>query len=457
MFARAKFDFLDQLFTFLEPDKIDQLAKETGFVKRKRKFDANDFLSLLFGIHGNLMDSSLQEMSTKCAVNQDIEISRAAIDKKFTKAAVLFLQRLVSELLETERMLPLSSHPLSEDWPFTTLRVLDGTHDAVPDLMLKKAQKTRQTSVKIQHEYDLLTGRVTFLRIDLKNVNDTISGAGRLPFLDTDELCLQDLGYFHFKAFEGIKEKGSYFLTRFRSDAHLAYLNPSPNYHPNGEIIESSRYLRIDLVALSRTMGPNEIMELEDVYFGRDAHFQARCILYHQDQEQKEKRLIKIERRASRSQIPMKPLVREMAGTTGYMTNLPESISPEQLVELYRLRWQIEWEFRTLKSFLGLDHFRLVKQERWLCHVYGTLLVFLLSQLMACQLRNVIWKEEKKEISEAIAIRCFACEFIPKMYEAFRQKKTPQAFIPLITRLLTRTARKPNSASGTAIKRLQFE
>ncbi|WP_026830651.1 MULTISPECIES: IS4 family transposase [Exiguobacterium] len=455
--VREKFDFLDQLFTFLEPTKINQLAKETGFIQRKRKLDANDFLSLLFGIHGNLVDHSLQELSTKCAVNQEIEISRAALDKKFTKAAVLFLQRLVSELLDTERILSLTRHPLSEDWPFTTLRVLDGTHDAVPDLMLKKVQKTRQTSVKIQHEYDLLTGRATFLRIDLQNVNDTISGAQRIPFLSANELCLQDLGYFHLKSFESIREKESYFLTRFRSDAYLAVVNPSPKYHPNGKKVESSRYLRVDLVALSRAMDPNEIIELEEVYFGRDSHFQARCILFHQDQDQKEKRLLKIERRASRSRTPMRPIVRDLAGTTGYMTNLPDSISPKQLVELYRLRWQIEWEFRTLKSFLGLDHFRLMKQERWLCHVYGTLLIFLLSQLMACQLRNAIWEEEKKEISEAIAIRCFACHFIPKMYEALRQKKTPQAFIPLITRLLTRTARKPNSAMGTAMKRLQFK
>ncbi|ANU09577.1 transposase [Planococcus antarcticus DSM 14505] len=139
------------------------------------------------------------------------------------------------------------------------------------------------------------------------------------------------------------------------------------------------------------------------------------------------------------------------------MTNLPEPVSGSQLVELYRLRWQIELNFKAMKSYLEIDHFRLVKQERWLCHFYATLLVFLLSQLFAYQIRNTIWEEEEKEISETIAIRSIACEFLAQMYEAIKQKKkTLLSFVPLITQLLIRSARKPNSAKGTALKRLQF-
>nr|WP_276323831.1 transposase [Planococcus halocryophilus] len=150
-------------------------------------------------------------------------------------------------------------------------------------------------------------------------------------------------------------------------------------------------------------------------------------------------------------------MVRDLAGITGYMTNLPEPVSGSHLVELYRMRWQIELNFKALKSYLEIDHFRLVKQERWLCHIYATLLVFLLSQLIAYQIRNAIWGVEEKEISETIAIRSIACEFLAQMYEAVKQKKkTLLAFIPLISHLFSRTARKPNSAKGTALKRLQF-
>ncbi|ANU11200.1 hypothetical protein BBH88_13285 [Planococcus antarcticus DSM 14505] len=457
MVAQVTPNYLNPLFAFLEPEKVDALAKETGFIQRKRKWTASDFLSLLFQVHGNLIDPSLQELSTKLLSKQEIAISRTAVDQKFTGKAVHFLQRLVEELFLIQQQLLLAKHAFATDCPFTSLRVLDATHIHVPNSLKARAKKTRQTSVKIQHEFDVLTGRLTFLRVDLENVNDTVMGAKRVPFLDEQELCLQDLGYFHFQVFERIHEKNNYFLTKFRNDAYLAYQNSFPDHHPDGSVVKSSEYQRIELVQLCEKMAPGETLELEQVYFGRDAHFPARCVLFSQSDKQKQKRLQKLQRRASKTGKKPKQLVHDLAGMTGYMTNLPEPVSGSQLVELYRLRWQIELNFKAMKSYLEIDHFRLVKQERWLCHFYATLLVFLLSQLIAYQIRNTIWEEEEKEISETIAIRSIACEFLAQMYEAIKQKKkTLLSFVPLITQLLIRTARKPNSAKGTALKRLQF-
>ncbi|MGB6407080.1 MAG: IS4 family transposase [Planococcus donghaensis] len=457
MTAPDTLNYLDPLFAFLAPEKVDALAKETGFIQRKRKLTASDFLSLLFQAHGNFIDPSLQELSTKLLADQEIDISRTAVDKKFTKQAVHFLQRLVEELFQIQQSLELVKHPVAVDWPFTSLRILDATHLEVPNSLKAHAKKTRQSSVKIQHEFDVLTGRLTFLRIDFGNVNDTIMGGKRVPFLDEQELCLQDLGYFHFHSFEQIDENRNYFLTKFRNDAYLAYQNPFPAYHPDGSVVKSSEYQRIELERLCENMAPGEILELEQVYFGRDAHFSARCVLFARSEEQRQHRLQKIQRRASKSGKKPKQLVRDLAGITGYMTNLPEPVSGSHLVELYRMRWQIELNFKALKSYLEIDHFRLVKQERWLCHIYATLLVFLLSQLIAYQIRNAIWRVEEKEISETIAIRSIACEFLAQMYEAVKQKKkTLLAFVPLISHLFSRTARKPNSAKGTAMKRLQF-
>lgn len=449
--------FLDQLFAFLEPEKVDALAKETGFVQRKRKVSATDFLSLVFQVHGNLIDPTLQELSTKLVAEHEIEVSRTAIDKKFTMKAVHFLERLVEELFLVQQQLSLSKHALAKDWPFQSLRVLDATFLNVPDHLKARAKKTRQATVKIQHEFDVLTGRLTFLRVHLGNRNDTVMGAKRVPFLDEKELCLQDLGYFHFKTFNAIQEKTSYFLTKFRNDAYLAYRNPFPSVQPNGSVVQSSQYHQIELVELCQHLKSGEILELEEVYFGRDAHFPARCVLFSQSDEQKATRRDKLRRRATKSGKKPKQVVYDLAGITGYMTNLPEPISGSQLIELYRLRWQIEWNFRAMKSFLEIAHFRLIKLERWLCHIYATLLVFLLSQLMAYQFRNQIWEEEAKEISEVVAIRSIACEFLPKLYQAFNEKrKALLTFAPLITQLLTRTARKPNSVRGTAVNRLRF-
>ncbi|WP_341201618.1 IS4 family transposase [Planomicrobium okeanokoites] len=449
--------FLDQLFTFLSAEKVDELAKETGFINRKRKITASDFLLLLFQVHGNLIDPSLQELSAKLVTEQEIDVSRAALDKKFTPNAVEFLRRLVDELFHSQPDLQLVRHVLGENWPFTSLRLLDATQAKVPEHLKLRAKKTHQSSVKIQYEFDYLTGQFTFFNVGPSKANDVASGERRIPFLHEKELCVQDLGYFSYKLLEKIQQQNCFFISRFRSDAYLAYENPSPRYHNDGRVVENSLYQKINVVELCRNVPIGEMVEVEGIHFGYWAHFPARCILSGLNTEQKQHRLAHIHRRATKSGKKPKQLVQDLAGLTGYMTNLPESISARQVVALYRLRWQIELSFKALKSFLDLDHFKLVKQERWLCHLFGTFLIFLISQLIAYHFRNTIWEQEEKEISEMVAVRSIACQVLPKLYATFRQKKkTLQVYAPMITRLLLKTARKPNSIKGTALKHLQF-
>jgi len=448
---------LQKLFEVICPERVDEIAKETGFIQRKRLVSASDFLSLLFHVHGNLADCSIQELCTTLQMKQAISISRAAMDKKFTPEATAFLQRLIQEFVWAQHQLSFSSLSLSEPWPFTSIRVLDSTTVSVPDRFQKRAQKTKQASAKIQFELDLLSGQSTFLHVAFHRMNDAKVGAMRIPFLTEHELCLQDLGYFNFEQLKKIEEKKGFFITKIRTDAYAAFENLFPSYHSNGEVIQSSLYHRIDFVALCKKLLPEELLELEGVYFGRDAHFPARCIIFSHDEQGKAQHIKKINRRAQKSGKVPKQVVRDLAGITIYMTNLPEWMSARHIMELYRLRWQIELHFKVWKSDLGINHFKVMKKDRWLCHLYGTILVYFISQLMAYQIRNFIWKEKGIEISEMVAIRSIATEILPKLYEeCIKKEKGLKDFIHLTTEFLLKTARKSKSTKGTAFQRLQF-
>ncbi|WOV86024.1 IS4 family transposase [Sporosarcina oncorhynchi] len=448
---------LEQLFESIQPTRVDEIAKETGFIKRKRLVTASDFLALLFQFHGNFAGCSIQELCSKLVIEQDILISRTALDKKFTPEAALFLRRLVQEILHHQFLEHVPTHSSADPFPFLSIRVLDATAIEVPDHLKKRAVKTEQESVKIQYEYDILSGKTTFLDIDFQRVNDTRKGAERLAYINDHDLCLQDLGYFSFEQFGQMQENGGFFITKLRNDAYLAFKNPFPAYHQNGKVVQSSLYQRIDLVKLCENLEPGEYLELEGVHFGRDSHFPARCIVFSHDETQRQHRLKKIHRRTTKSGKKPKKVVSDLAGITVYMTNLPESIPAKKLVELYRLRWHVELCFKTWKSYLGVDQFKVMKKERWLCHLYGTLLAIIISQLIAYQLRNVIWDEEQLEISEMIAVRTVAIEFLPKLYRIFIHKKRAlKDFLCLAIRLLIKTARKPKSSKGTALQRLQF-
>ncbi|WP_285396509.1 IS4 family transposase, partial [Lysinibacillus sp. fls2-241-R2A-57] len=241
---------LRKLFEFIRPERVDEIAKETGFIKRKRLVTASDFLSLLFHVHGNLADCTIQDLCTKLLTEQDILISRAAVDKKFTPEATAFLQGVIQEFLHEQQQLQLPTLSLSDPWPFTSFRVLDSTTVSVPERFKKRTQKTQQATAKIQFEYDVFSGQSTFLHVAFKNINDAKIGASRIPFIEERELCIQDLGYFNFENFKKIAGKEAFFITKARTDAYAAFKNPFPSYHPNGEVIQSSLYHRIDFVAL---------------------------------------------------------------------------------------------------------------------------------------------------------------------------------------------------------------
>ena len=61
-------------------------------------------------------------------------------------------------------------------------------------------------------------------------------------------------------------------------------------------------------------------------------------------------------------------------------TSLPQSISSNQVLELYRARWQVELAFKRLKSIMGLGHLPKEDEESAKAWLHGKLLVSCLAQ-----------------------------------------------------------------------------
>ena len=68
----------------------------------------------------------------------------------------------------------------------------------------------------------------------------------------------------------------------------------------------------------------------------------------------------------------------ELAGYFFVLTNLPPEISAESVLQLYRLRWQIEMKFKTLKSVLHLDEVPARTEQSLRVYVLAKLLVAIL-------------------------------------------------------------------------------
>lgn len=64
----------------------------------------------------------------------------------------------------------------------------------------------------------------------------------------------------------------------------------------------------------------------------------------------------RMRRRAQRSRLTVSSEALEFAGYFMVWTTLPQTVTTGQVLECYRLRWQIELVFKRMKSILGLGH-----------------------------------------------------------------------------------------------------
>jgi IS4 transposase len=69
-------------------------------------------------------------------------------------------------------------------------------------------------------------------------------------------------------------------------------------------------------------------------------------------QESRRKLLIS----SRKDQRNLDPRSLEVAGYVFVLTNLEQSLTPGQILDLYALRWQVEIRFKSLKSVIALDH-----------------------------------------------------------------------------------------------------
>ena len=92
--------------------------------------------------------------------------------------------------------------------------------------------------------------------------------------------------------------------------------------------------------------------------------------------EQARKKALRERTKKGHATVDMRTL--EAAGYLFVLTNLPDAISAESVLQLYGLRWQIETKFKTLKSVLHLGNVPARTDEALRVYTGAKLLVALL-------------------------------------------------------------------------------
>ena len=92
----------------------------------------------------------------------------------------------------------------------------------------------------------------------------------------------------------------------------------------------------------------------------------------------------RVRRESQRGGAQVQPQTLEAAGYVFVFTTLDASHSATQVLELYRMRWQIELVFKRLKSLLGLGHLKKHDEQAARAWLQGKLMVAcLIEKLLA--------------------------------------------------------------------------
>lgn len=115
----------------------------------------------------------------------------------------------------------------------------------------------------------------------------------------------------------------------------------------------------------------------------------GRLIALRQSQEATRRARQKLKRRAQRSRLNLTTESLEYAEYFMLWTSLPESVPRSQILELYRLRWQIELVFKRMKSILGLGHLPKKDPHSAQAWLAGKLFVGLLVERMIAAAKSI--------------------------------------------------------------------
>ena len=396
-------EFAKNLYSVLNPDIIDSIGKKHSFSQRKSKLQTPDFIYLCSLLSSETAHVSLTELCSVLNAHTGISISCEGLNQRFNSNAVNVLREIMNKILNIQ----INNQFLSETEKdfFPRIRILDATSfqldNSFADIYKGSGGSSNTSGIKIQLEYDLITGQFLNVYSGSGSENDKTYGTFCISDVKEKDLCIRDLGYFDMKDFRQIHNKKAFYVSRIKLNSSVYIKSPFPNEFFNGKKKKYSEYKKIDLESIMNELEPGETVEIESVYCGRTEKLPTRLICYKLTQTQLKNRRKKQALLENKKGIKLSQKSRRLSGLNIYITNIPpEIVSFKQVHNLYSLRWQVEILFKTWKSIFKIHHCKKIKRERFECHLYGCLIGILISTSVMFKMRNLLNEKHRFELSE---------------------------------------------------------
>jgi hypothetical protein len=228
-----------ELHLHFSPTQLEVLARQTGFVQRKSKLTAQDFVSLCTFLDHDLSTQSLTSLCSQLDAARKVSISAEGLNQRFHKSGVTFLRTLFTSLFR-EQLASFLPIPWDLDCYFNRIRILDATVFQLPDAYADRypgsGGSAHTAGMKIQLEYDLKTGEFLHVDVGSGSTSDGLYGAKLAKTVEKHDLCIRDLGYFCLEDFEQIEQRSAYYISRLKINVRVFQKNEQVERFKNGKV-----------------------------------------------------------------------------------------------------------------------------------------------------------------------------------------------------------------------------
>lgn len=305
------------------PEDLDARARRYEFFQRDRGLtDAERWLRMiLMHVAGGL---SLEQTALRARELNLAEVSGVALFKRLRKAE-LWLRDLCQHLLSEQQ-----SRLGRCVWPSRyRVRAIDATD----------IQEPGSTGSDWRLHYSI---QLPELVCDHYEVTDKHGGEslGRFHF-KKDELILVDRGYSHWAGAAKVLDSGAALLMR---------------WHPKTFPVEAWKGKRLDLLARVRSLRGRCAEEWKVQFHYERQLYPLRLCAIRKNRLSAERARRKVQIHARNDGRTPSAESLELAEYVLVLTSLPAEFTRNQVLQLYRCRWQIELAFKRLKSLMGAGH-----------------------------------------------------------------------------------------------------
>ena len=394
---------IDGIVNFYSAERIEEIAREAGFVQRESKLGGMEFLALMTqGLYAQ-PDATLNQMAGMLKdINPQLEISGPGLQQRIVGNGKVFLQRMLSEALQLS-----VSKSVGESIPellnaFKKVHLLDSTQISLPEHLSSRwsgsGGSASKAGMKLQLILDYKSGQYEEIVIDDGVSADQSYIKEAVKLIGKGELLIYDLGYFDTKSMIDLAEHGAYFLSRFNHRAGL--------YKQK----EDGRWEKFSLEKeLKKAFRKGKRFCEFDVWLVKDGcSLKVRLIAERVPEEVANERRHRAKKRAKKKgRKPTKKHLYLMNWSL-YITNAETERLPATAVSLvYRLRWYIELVFKSWKSYHGLAQVRGKREERIECFIYGRLIMIVIMTFLFGSIKRHLWNARGREASLLKVVRHF--------------------------------------------------